>query len=254
MKYSNGKKYDQQMDNQYVQLWYEMVEHYLRMYLPKSGRVLDAGGGTGEFSIRVANINKNLKIINCDISKEMLERAQEKFESLELYKRIENKICDIMNLSFENDLFDYVMCLGDAFSFCEDNNQAFNELVRVTKPSGKIHLSVNAFWGNFFGMMAKGPDKKFYFEDVMNYYQTHIIHQNCKSMKCKSFTIEELEELGRKHNLRIIKEFAAPIFTIFGKWLVDAEKLKKIKELQYRHCEDNNLLNFGNHLNIIFEK
>ncbi|MCK4329567.1 class I SAM-dependent methyltransferase [candidate division WOR-3 bacterium] len=254
MKYSNGKKYDQQMDNPYVQLWYEMVEHYLRMYLPKSGRVLDAGGGTGEFSIRVANINKNLKIINCDISEEMLEKAQEKFESLELHKRIENKICDIMNLSFENDLFDYVMCLGDAFSFCEDNNQAFDELVRVTKPSGKIHLSVNAFWGNFFGMMAKGPDKKFYFEDVMNYYQTHIIHQNCKSMKCKSFTIEELEELGRKHNLRIIKEFAAPIFTIFGKWLVDAEKLKKIKELQYRHCEDKNLLNFGNHLNIIFEK
>lgn len=254
MKYSNGKKYDQQMDNQYVQLWYEMVEHYLRMYLPKSGRVLDAGGGTGEFSIRVANINKNLKIINCDISKEMLERAQEKFESLELYKRIENKICDIMNLSFENDLFDYVMCLGDAFSFCENNNQAFDELVRVTKPSGKIHLSVNAFWGNFFGMMAKGPDKKFYFEDVMNYYQTHIIHQDCKSMNCRSFTIEELEELGRKHNLRIIKEFAAPIFTTFGKWLVDAEKLKNIKKLQYRHCEDKNLLNFGNHLNIIYMK
>jgi len=29
MRYSNGKKYDQQMDNPYVQLWYEMVEHYV---------------------------------------------------------------------------------------------------------------------------------------------------------------------------------------------------------------------------------
>jgi ubiquinone/menaquinone biosynthesis C-methylase UbiE len=254
MRYSNGKKYDQQMDNPYVQLWYEMVEHYLRMYLPKSGRVLDAGGGTGEFSIRVANLNKNLKIINCDISKGMLERAREKVEKLGLQARIENKICSIMDLPFENNHFDYVMCMGDAFSFCKDSNQAFSELVRVAKPSGKIHLSVNAFWGNFFGMMAKGLNKKFYFEDVMSYYKSHIIHQNGKSMKCKSFTVEELERIGRQHNLIIIKKFAAPIFTVFSKWLTDTEKLGTIKELQYRHCEDKNLINFGNHLNIIFEK
>jgi ubiquinone/menaquinone biosynthesis C-methylase UbiE len=254
MRYSDGKKYDLQMDNLYVQLWYEMIEHYLRMYLPKSGRVLDAGGGTGEFSIRVANINENLKIINCDISKGMLEMARGKVEKLKLQGRVENKIGNIMDLPFEDNQFDYVMCLGDAFSFCKDSNKAFSELVRVTKPSGKIHLSVNAFWGNFFGMMAKGPNRKLYFQDVMSYYKSHIIHQNRKSMGCESFTIEELEKFGEQYNLRIKKEFSAPIFTVFGKWLLDAEKLNKINELQYKHCEDKSLLNFGNHLNIIFEK
>lgn len=254
MWYPNGKKYDQQMDNPYVQLWYEMVEHYLRIYLPKSGKVLDAGGGTGEFSIRVANINKNLKIINCDISVEMLKRAQQKIEKLNLQERIENKICDIMDLPFEDNQFDYVMCLGDAFSLCKNSDEAFSEIVRVTKPSGKIHISVNAFWGNFFGMMAQGSNKNFYYEDVMNYYETHIIHQNKKSMGCKSFTIEELENFGKRYNLKVIREFATPIFTIFSEWLTDDVKLNRIKELQYKHCEDKNLLNFGNHINIIFKK
>lgn len=254
MRYNNGKRYDQQMDNPYVKLWYEMVEHYLRIYLPKSGKILDAGGGTGEFSVRVANINKNLEIVNCDISEGMLKRAQEKVEKMKLQERIENKICDIMDLPFENGQFDYVMCLGDAFSFCKNSEKAFSELVRVTKPSGKIHLSVNAFWGNFFAMMAKGPNEKIYFEDVMNYYQTRVIHQNHKSMGCKSFTVEELERIGRQYNLCIVKEFAAPIFVVFSKWLTDTEKLGTIKELQYRHCEDKNLIDFGNHLNIIFEK
>lgn len=254
MRYNNGKRYDQQTNNPYVQLWYEMVEHYLRIYLPRSGKILDAGGGTGEFSIRVANINKNLKIINCDISEQMLKRAQEKIEEMKMKERIENKICDIMDLPFENGQFDYVMCLGDSFSLCKNIEKAFSELVRVTNPSGKIHLSVNAFWGNFFGMMAKGPNKNFYFKDVMNYYETHVIHQNKKSMGCKSFTIEELEKFGKQYNLRIIKKFAAPIFVVFSGWLTDDAKLNRIKELQYKHCEDKNLLNFGNHLNIIFKK
>ena len=105
MKYTNGKKYDQQMDNPWVRFWYEMVERYLKMYLPKTGSVLDAGGGTGEFSIRVAKLNPNLKIINYDISKEMLETAQEKFNKLGLEKRIENKLGDIMDLPFKDNGF-----------------------------------------------------------------------------------------------------------------------------------------------------
>ena len=255
MEYGNGKDYDRQkMNNPYIQLWYEMVEHYLKIYLPKSGKILDAGGGTGEFSIRVANINENLKIINCDISEGMLRRAQEKIEEMKLQERIENKICDIMDLPFENCQFDYVMCLGDAFSFCKNTEKAFSELVRVTKPSGKIHLSVNAFWGNFFEMMAKGPSEKIYFEDLMNYYQTRIIHQDHKSTGCRSFTAEELERMGMQHNLSVIKKFVAPVFGVYSKWFNDTEKLDTIKKLQYRHCEDKNLINFGNHLNFIFEK
>ncbi len=254
MKYKNGKKYDEKMNNINIELWYEMVEHYLRIYLPKSGEILDAGGGTGEFSIRTANINKNLKIVNCDISKEMLKRAKEKIEEMNLKKRIKNKICDITNLPFDNNQFDYTMCLGDSLSLCENAEKAFNELVRVTKPSGKVHLSVNAFWGNFFAMIAKGPNEKIYFEDMMNYYKTHIIHQNHKSMECRSFTLKELEKMGRKYNLKIIRKFATPIFWVYSKWLDDTEKLSTIKEFQYKHCEDKELINFGNHINIIYEK
>ena len=199
-------------------------------------------------------MNDNLRVINCDISEEMLRRAQEKVQEIGLDGRIENVTGNIMELPFGDNLFDYVMCLGDAFSFCEDTEKAFSELVRVTKPSGKIHISVNTFWGNFLAMMANGPDGGVFFDDLINYYQTHIIHQNHRSTGCKSFTLEEMETMGRQHNLNVVKEFATPVFGVFSKWLTDSEKLSVIKELQYRHCEDRNLINFGNHLNIIFEK
>lgn len=254
MRYSDGEKYDKQMDNLYIKLWYEIVEYYLKLYLPEKGLVLDAGGGTGEWSIRVARINKNLRIINCDISKGMLERAQEKIEKLNLHERIENQVCDIMNFPYRDNQFDFVMCLGDSLSFCKDTERAFGELVRVTKPSGRIHISVNTFWGNFVGMIGRGPEQNFYFEDVMKYYETRIIHQNRKSMECRSFSVEELEEMGGRYGLKILKEFAAPVFPVYAEWLKDESKLRKIKEIQYKHCEDRNLLNFGNHINIIYEK
>lgn len=255
MIYKNGKHYDKCINSSSMKfLYFEVIENYLNKYLPGSGKVLDAGGGTGEFSIRVAKMSKNLHLVNCDVSKGMLKQAQNKIEKEGLHNKIENKVGDIMDLPFEDESFDYVMCLGDAFSFCEDSDKAFSEFVRVVRWTGRIHISVNSFWRNFLLMMEKGESENFYFSDVLKYYDSHIIHQNKKSMGCKSFTIEELEMLGKEYDLQIIKEFASPVLWAYEKWLNEPKKLLKIQKLQYELCENKNLLNFGDHLNIIYEK
>lgn len=159
-----------------------------------------------------------------------------------------------MEIPFLNGSFEYVMCMGDAFSFCSDVNRAFSELARVTGDNGILHLSVNSFWGNFSGMMGKGPDLGFSFNDVMKYYNTRVIHQNGVSTDCRSFTFNELEDMGKQNGLVIVKAFSTPVFPVHKDWINDDEKYDLVRDLQYKYCEQLNLLEFGNHLNVIFRK
>lgn len=255
MKYEDGKAYDKEKaDNIYYRMWFEMVEHYLDIHLPDSGRVLDAGGGTGEFTIRGVNLRSELSFINFDLSTDMFNTAEEKFAKLGLESRIRIQQGNIMDMPFDRGAFDYVMCLGDAFSFCPDVQKAFSELARVTGEKGLFHLSVNSFWGNFAAMIGKGPDLGFTYEDVMNYFETRIIQQNGVSTHCRSFTFQELKEMGERNGLKIVKAFSAPVLPAHKDWLSDTEKYEQILALQYKFCEQQNLLDHGNHLNIIYSR
>ncbi|MCK4504825.1 MAG: class I SAM-dependent methyltransferase [Candidatus Aegiribacteria sp.] len=254
MKYEDGKVYDQQTNGPYYQLWFEMIQHYLDIYLPNSGKVLDAGGGTGEFSIRAANLRSDISVVNYDLSQSMLDSAKEKYSSLGLDSRIDNEQGDIMAMPFENYSFEYVMCFGDALSFCTDLSLAFSELARVTGKDRYLHLSVNSFWGNFHALLGKGSDLGYSFSDIMDYYRSRILHKDGKSTDCRSFTMNELTEFGILHNLKIVRCFAAPVFPAHKDWLEDSDTAKKLRDFQFQHCEDKNLLEFGNHLNVIYKK
>ena len=100
-------------------------------------------------------------------------------------------------------------------------------------------------------MIGKGPDLGFSFNDVMSYYKTRVIQQKGVSTHCRSFTYQELKEMGEKYGLKIVKAFSSPVLPAHKDWLSDKEKYKEILALQYEHCEQQNLLEYGNHLNII---
>ncbi len=254
MKYDNGEAYDQKTQGPYYDLWFEMIEHFLDIYLPEKGQLLDAGGGTGEFSIRAANLRKKLSCVNLDISQSMLDQAERKFSELKLQPRVSNKLGDIQKLPFTDEHFDYVMCLGDAISFCPDVELAFSELVRVTKPNGHIHLSVNSFWGNYCAMYSQSTEQGITFDDVKKYMETRVLHINGQSTGCRSFTIQELQSWADQYDLLIKRKFAVPIFSDSKEWLSDENISPEIRELQYKFCEKENIMEFGNHLNVIYEK
>lgn len=253
MKYDNGESYDESTKGPYYHLWFQIMEHYLEIYLPETGRVLDAGGGTGEFSLRTAALRQAISIVNLDASSAMLDRARWKVKEQELADRIRCMPGDVHSMPFEDGAFDYVMCFGDVLSFCKEPKRAFAELGRVTAKKGQLHLSVNSFWGNFHFMMGQGGDQ-FSFKDARDYYRTKVLHTNGESTGCRSFTLSELKGYAGDCNLSIRKIFAAPVFPAANDWLKDDRIAEEIKELQYRHCEDENLLELGNHINVIYEK
>lgn len=161
----------------------------------------------------------------------------------------------ILDRSYPSDHFDYVMCLGDAISFCPDHELAFRELVRVTKPQGHIHLSVNSFWGNYHAMYTeKSREMGVSFDDAKKYMETRVLHINGQSTGCRSFTMKELSKWADQHNLSILKSFAAPVFPATPEWYEDPVISKEIRDIQYRYCEEENIMEFGNHLNVIYRK
>jgi hypothetical protein len=92
------------------------------------------------------------------------------------------------------------------------------------------------------------------FDDAKKYMETRVLHMNGQSTGCRSFTMKELSNWADQHNLSIVKKFAAPVFPLIPEWYDDPIISKEIKELQYRFCEEENIMEFGNHLNVIYKK
>lgn len=255
MVYDDGEAYDLSTQGPYYELWFEMAEHYLDSFLPKEGLLLDAGGGTGEFSIRAAKLRRELICENLDISAPMLAQAERKFQKNQINNRVSTKHGDIQNLPYPSKHFDYVMCLGDAISFCPDHELAFRELVRVTKPNAHIHLSVNSFWGNYHAMYTeKSREMGVSFDDAKKYMKTRILHMNGQSTGCRSFTMKELSNWADQYKLSIVKKFVAPVFPSNNTWYENPVISKEMRDLHYRYCEEENIMEFGNHLNVIYRK
>jgi len=103
--------------------------------LKPEDKVLFIGVGTGEdFKF----LPKGVQVTGIDITDEMLEVARKKADILNL-GNVNILNMDAMNLSFEDEEFDYVV-LNLILSVVPDGNKCLKEAYRVLKPNGKIAI------------------------------------------------------------------------------------------------------------------
>lgn len=96
--------------------------------LPTSGRMLEAGGGTGRVSSRLLPL-VGLLVIN-DLSAPMLKQAQAKGPLHPVQSYVER-------LPFPDGCFSRVFAV-DAFHHFNDHRVAIRELLRVLRPQGRL--------------------------------------------------------------------------------------------------------------------
>jgi len=124
--------------------WYKTfegaVENYvdwelLKGYLPKDkdAHILDAAGGTGRITLPLAKMGFSVTL--CDISSGMLSGARQKLMTEKILHRVEILECDVNELCFADERFDFVLCWDGGV-------ECVKELVRVVKKGGKISLFV----------------------------------------------------------------------------------------------------------------
>ena len=103
--------------------------------------VLDVAGGAGEPSLTIAKAVGPLGFVMCtDPIAEMLASAEQEALSCGL-KNVQFRTCTADSLPFDNDLFDVAVSrLG--VMFFPDPLAGLREMLRVTKPNGRIALAV----------------------------------------------------------------------------------------------------------------
>ncbi|MEO8061887.1 MAG: class I SAM-dependent methyltransferase [Pseudomonadota bacterium] len=105
--------------------------------LPRNPRVLDVGAGTGEFSARVAQAHPDATVLGVELLTASVEYARERHAALAPRLRFETG--DAFHLALPDDSFDLV-ANRHMIQSVPHVERILAELVRVTKPGGRVHV------------------------------------------------------------------------------------------------------------------
>lgn len=110
-------------------------------HLPKSPegqKILDAGAGSGRFTIEIAK--KGFNVVACDYSEAMLEIIKSKIQTSQLTDQVFLSRQDITQMTFKDNEFDYICSLRVMVNLdtAENEMKALGELIRVCKPKGTV--------------------------------------------------------------------------------------------------------------------
>ncbi len=169
--------------------------------------VLDAGGGTGIWTIPMAR--KGCKVVLLDISERMLEEARKEVQIAGLQDRIEIRKADMRNLDYPDETFDLVLSEHTLFLFKEPN-QVVAELVRVLKKDAPIVLSAQ---NKLIQVLAhlpndptKNPDIIKTANRILNKKEYDLLSKE-KAIKIFSLTPQEFQDILERNGLKIERIF-----------------------------------------------
>ncbi|HLF57099.1 MAG TPA: methyltransferase domain-containing protein [Thermoanaerobaculia bacterium] len=119
-------------------IWPQEVPLFRRYGLAGPIRVLDAGCGTGEITHRLAELYPEAEILGVDLLESHLEEARARYGA-RYGDRLHFAVADALELELAEASFDLVVC-RHMLQSVPDSGRAIRELVRVTRPGGRLHL------------------------------------------------------------------------------------------------------------------
>lgn len=127
--------------------------------LPKNNavvKILDAGAGSGRFTIEIAR--KGFNVVACDYSEAMLGTIRSKLQTLNLTNRVLLSRQDITRMTFGDNEFDYICSLRVMVNLdnVENEMKALHELMRVCRPGGTVVVE----FVNSLSIARIGPRKE----------------------------------------------------------------------------------------------
>lgn len=181
---------------------------FLNEHLPKTGFVLDAGGGPGRYTVELAR--RGYDVVLLDLVAANLERAADEIRkagvSARVKQLVEGTITDLSR--FHDGSFDAVICLGGPLSHvcpASERSRAVSELVRVGKRTSPLFASVISKYGLLLATPEGWPsavaDLK---EDFPRLLETGDSYSFVKDGYAHFFTSEELEGLFAREEVEII--------------------------------------------------
>ncbi len=248
-------------DAVYDEITWENIEPFL----PKQGRILDAGGGAGVWSRKMVETRK-CSVELLDITGELLKATKRRIRKEMLGERIEVLKGDIRSVPHPDMSFDFVLSEADPISICGDPEKAVSELSRVLKPNCHFVAGVDSTFYRALRMFSQGKPLDY----ILSFLQIGISPaEEEANFDSKSFTPIELISLLEKHGLKTVRIVGKPIGLSTGMLDVfvaalpaekrreifenNAEK-EKLKKMLNRIYKDPHIAGIGSHLHVVAVK
>ncbi|MES0825753.1 class I SAM-dependent methyltransferase [Ruegeria sp. SCP11] len=190
----------------------------------KSEHVLELAAGTGIVSRRLRDrLHPRTSLVATDLNAPMLEIAKGKFSADE---NVEFVTADAMDLPFEDDTFDLLVCQFGVMFF-PDKTESYREAARVLKPGGRYVFNVwSEMSENPFSETAHKTVAQFFPDDPPGFYKVpfhygdpEAVRADLASAGWKDITHETIR---LKKSIKNIEKFATAL--VYGNPLIDEIK------------------------------
>jgi len=173
--------------------WFEKEKIFLRENITEDSKVLEIGCGGRSLSY-ILDITKN--IVGIDNNIKAVEDAKINLGKVDI------RLADGIDLPFEDNSFDFVICMTTPANFGKEKQKFYSEMKRVMKQEGQILLSV-------FNEDALDERLKLY-EKVgakirKNNNGKIIFEEDILDNVSEQFSKKELEEIFNEAGLKIIE-------------------------------------------------
>jgi ubiquinone/menaquinone biosynthesis C-methylase UbiE len=258
---NKAKSYEEPFDTLYFKIFDAITWKYMKAYVPTdtNALVLDAGGGTGRWAIRIAR--KGCRIVLIDASSEMLNVATKRAKDEGLQHKIVIKRGVIAKTNFEDETFDMILCEHTLFLFKEPDI-AIRKLVRVLKREAPLIISVHNRYVQSLSCLPDKPNS----ENVDSTLEI-LLGKKHSSMtrngKVKIYTLTPKEfcamlERNRLHVKKVIgKGTTVPLQIskeLFMRKKYAEDLFNKTLQFELALCEKSDALALAGHLQVIAYK
>ena len=235
----------------------EIIKKEISPFINEKTVILDAGGGTARWAIKINDALK-VSIIVFDRSKDMLAKAYEnvtvsnKSDSISLIEG------DITNMSSVPDAsIDHIVSIYSPLSFIYDQEKAMRELYRVLKKGGKLLIMAH---GHHNALYSKINNFRANVTQLENLENARIVKWSDHVPDLVTHSKESIEFLLHKTGFNPIKTYGVPVYIQPGsedfdpsnekvssvsKYLEDPLVFKYIFDLEMRHNGDPTICNRG---------
>lgn len=253
----HAKTYDSDYDDvPYWEMYDDLTWDNMLRFLPRSkkARILDAGGGTGRWTVRIAELGYEVTLT--DISEKMLEIAERKIKDRQLDSNVTIKKLDICAMGeLEDNYFDLAISEGDPLSYCDSPRKATEELHRVLKKGGHAIGSVDN---------RMSPSKKYIVSGDFGKAKKLLengeyIQEDSKAglgFRVHMFHPQELRKMFQDCGFKIERLFGKMIipWPWIEKLASTQEGYKKALKAQIEFSEMEELFPYAGHLGIVGKK
>jgi SAM-dependent methyltransferase len=137
-------------------IWPQEQELFRRYRLGGDIRILDAGCGPGEITGRLAELYPSSSILGVDIVDAHLDMARSRLAHFSSRVRFEHR--SIFDLGLPDCAFDLVAC-RHVLQAIPHPERVLAELVRVTRPGGRLHVLAEDYGMMTFPVRNLDPDE-----------------------------------------------------------------------------------------------